>query len=452
MTVATAPIALGEFRALVDVVPSPLNPRRNFDKTRLDELAESVKSKGVLQALIVRDRAGLAQLEIVDGERRYRAAKLAGLKEIPVVIRHLTDVEVLELMAIANSQRDDLHPLEEADNFKALMKADRAYTPKAIGAKIGKSERYVQQRLQLTRLEADVQKRFLANEITAGHADLLSRLTPEDQLAGLKICFHHLFGDDQERGCISVRTLNTWIDGNIRLQLTKEDPQTEFFPELEKVVDEGATILQVAGSYLPEAVTKKLGAIAMSDYKRVDGKKDRCPVTKRAVIVIGTGRGTFVEICTAKTACKKHWRFAIEEAERQKKERERASKGQKTSKPSKASVAARQRHVAAEVLRDRRRTAIARAVTQIEKGKSIKPGPPVLALLQRAGFGRDWNGVVAALLRQHLGASDDQGWKQAVNTCSAFGVKLDAIERELLGKAKAQASAPKLKKKTKAAA
>jgi ParB family chromosome partitioning protein len=87
---------------------------------------------------------------------------------VPVIIRHLSDVEVLELMAIENSQRDDLHPLEEADGFKALMKADPSYTPKAIAAKIGKSERYVHQRLQLARLEPTVKTAFLNDTIQAG--------------------------------------------------------------------------------------------------------------------------------------------------------------------------------------------------------------------------------------------------------------------------------------------
>jgi ParB family chromosome partitioning protein len=196
----------------------------------------------------VRSRAGLGQLEIVAGERRYRAAKLAGHDVVPVIIRTLSDVEVLELMAIENSQRDDLHPLEEAAGYEALMKADRAYTPEAIAAKIGKSKRYVQQRLQLSRLDPSVKKAFFDDRITAGHADLLSRLTPEDQKAGLKACFDHLFGEDADRGCISVRKLDTWIENNIRIELSTDDPQTAFLPELASSLAtlDTAKILQVA--------------------------------------------------------------------------------------------------------------------------------------------------------------------------------------------------------------
>ena len=190
MTVAAH---LGELRPILDVVPSPLNPRKTFDKERLQELAESIKSKGIIEPLVVRQRPGLAhglaQLEIVAGERRYRASKLAGLTELPVIIKTLSDVDVLELMAIENSQRDDLHPLEEADGYVALQKADKSYTSAKIASKIGKSERYVQNRLHYVgRLIPDVKKAFLADDISAGHADLIVRLVPEDQKRALDAC------------------------------------------------------------------------------------------------------------------------------------------------------------------------------------------------------------------------------------------------------------------------
>ena len=311
MTTAAERAGLGELRDIHEVVPSPLNPRKTINHEKLQELATSIEQKGIIEPLIVRQRAGLGQLEIVAGARRYLAAKIAKLTQLPVIIRTLSDVEVLELMAIENGQRDDLHPLEEADGYAALMKADPAYTPKAIAAKIGKSERYVHQRLQLARLEPEIKKAFLANHLTAGHADLMSRLTADDQRAALKQCFHNLFGEDKERGSISVRSLNQWIEENVRLALTKGDLQTELFPDVAKLVEtpEAVTkILQLAGSYLPDAAFKGefAGVLRYNAWREIEGKAGRCPHTQRAVVIIGRCRGHIVDVCTAKTTCKKH--------------------------------------------------------------------------------------------------------------------------------------------------
>lgn len=457
MTPKTA-TALGELVDLHDLVPSPLNPRKSFDEVKLKELAASISSKGIIEPLVVRSRAGLGQLEIVAGERRYRAAKLAGLTELPVIIRTLSDLEVLELIAVENSQRDDLHPLEEADGFAALMKADHAYTPKAIAAKIGKSERYVQQRLSLARLVPDVQKAFLANTITAGHADLMARLSPDDQKAALKQCFHNLFGEDQERGCISVRALNRWIDENIRLRLTPDDPHLELFPELAKTVADPkavATLVQVLAGYVADPVLKKFpDALPYDAYRQLEGKADRCPHLQRAVVVLGRGRGSFLDICAAKTTCQKHWKYEIDRAKERKQDRPSTTARSTPSLKQKAAAKREEeKRLAAKGIVQRRGIALEQATTQLKRAK-VQPGPALLKLLT-AHFefsqAKSWTDLAVTVLESgDLGIHGDRDWKQTIALLKPFGIKLDAIEKQL--QAVAQTSAPKPGKKAKKAA
>jgi ParB/RepB/Spo0J family partition protein len=151
---------------LDSITPSPTNPRKRFDQAKLQELADSIKAKGVLQPILVRPRfdecaqktakrAGLqvptAGYELVAGERRYRAAKLAGLVEIPANVRELTDVEVLECQVIENSQRQDVLPSEEAAGYQALLDANVPVDQ--VAAKIGKSVSYIRGLLRLNDLE-----------------------------------------------------------------------------------------------------------------------------------------------------------------------------------------------------------------------------------------------------------------------------------------------------------
>jgi ParB/RepB/Spo0J family partition protein len=444
---------LGEFRLVGDLVPCPLNPRKSFDEAKLEELAASIASKGILQPLIVRQRAGLAQLEIVAGERRYLAARSVGLDRLPVIIRTLSDVEVLELMAIENSQRDDLHPLEEADGYLALMKADPAYTPKAIAAKIGKSERYVQQRLQLARLDPEVKKAFLANQLTAGHADLISRLKPADQTAARKACFDNLYGEDKERGSISVRQLDRWIKDHVRVDLVVDAPQ---LPELQKLVDEKkgdraavlATILQVSGSYSQTPATK--GLMSPSDYRVVE-KKQTCGHMRRALIVIGEDRGKLVDVCTAKTSCKVHWKHLVEEVERATKARQQpASKGAQAGARARAQM---QRAAA----KDRARRELAERKVKVwqhildKVAPKVVPNKPTPALLKLFGFWSNrtttWRDVTIEAM-QDIGGyqlTDPKKAARIVKVLKPLGIDLLAVERELFPSAKpgTQTSAPK---------
>lgn len=154
------------------------NPRKHFGEAKLAELAESIKQQGVLQPIVVRrldiNSKGDRDYQIVCGARRYRAAKIAGVANIPCVVRDLSDREVLELAVIENLQRDDVHPLEEAEGYARLE--GQGYDVDMLAAKVGKSTSYIYQRMQLRKLSPEAQEEFYAGHITAGHAVLLARL------------------------------------------------------------------------------------------------------------------------------------------------------------------------------------------------------------------------------------------------------------------------------------
>src|ERR1035438_10608666 len=147
---------------------SKTNPRRFFEDSALKELAASIRSQGILSPLLVRPLTERS-FEIVAGARRYRAAQLAEAETVPVRIVNLTDAEALEAQLIENLQRRDVHPLEEAQGFRALLNLDEPkYTIEQIAAKVGKSPAYCAARVRLTELAAPVVEAFYAEEIGVG--------------------------------------------------------------------------------------------------------------------------------------------------------------------------------------------------------------------------------------------------------------------------------------------
>jgi ParB family chromosome partitioning protein len=152
---------------------NPKNPRRFFREDELEELAVSIGEKGLLQPLVVRPIEGTqGQYEIVAGERRWRAAQLARLHVVPVVIRTLTDAEALEIAIIENVQRTDLNPVEEAEGYRRLME-EFAYTQEQLSKVIGKSRSHVANTMRLTGLPEKVKQYLADGLLTAGHARAL---------------------------------------------------------------------------------------------------------------------------------------------------------------------------------------------------------------------------------------------------------------------------------------
>ena len=155
------------------IYPNPNQPRKSFQEEKLIELANSIKTKGIVQPLIVRKKKGTKEsFEIVAGERRWRAAQRAQIHELPVIIKEFTDIEVLEIAIIENVQRADLNPIEEALGYKNLME-NFDHTQEGLSKEIGKSRSHIANLLRLLNLPLAVQELLISGQLTAGHARAL---------------------------------------------------------------------------------------------------------------------------------------------------------------------------------------------------------------------------------------------------------------------------------------
>ena len=164
---------------ITKVEPNRDQPRKNFDEDALLELAESIKQFGLLQPILVQERNDY--YEIIAGERRWRAAKLAGLKEVPVIIKHLTEQEIVEIALIENIQRENLNPIEEAQAYKRLL-TEFNLKQDEVAERVSKSRTAVTNSMRLLKLCDDVQQMVIDEMLTTGHARaLLSIEDPKQQ-------------------------------------------------------------------------------------------------------------------------------------------------------------------------------------------------------------------------------------------------------------------------------
>lgn len=169
---APTPIRRDYFEcAIEDVYPSDDNPRQVFDGDKLKELAESIKQQGVVQPLVVRNRGG-GGFTLIAGERRWRAAQLAGLKVVPVVVKEVAAKEALELAIVENLQREDLNPIEEAEAYQRLQ-GEFGYTQEQLADRVGKDRATVANALRLLKLPAAVRNHVASGALSMGHARAL---------------------------------------------------------------------------------------------------------------------------------------------------------------------------------------------------------------------------------------------------------------------------------------
>tara|TARA_B100001250_G_scaffold336786_1_gene303366 strand:+ start:98 stop:943 length:846 start_codon:yes stop_codon:yes gene_type:complete len=158
---------------LSDIVPNKFQPRKNFDEGNLEDLSNSIKERGVIQPIIVREsNSGNSKYEIIAGERRWLAARKAGLHEIPVVVTEADDLKSLEFAIVENVQRHDLNPIEEAQGYKRLID-EFSYDQEKVSKFIGKSRSYITNSLRLLNLPNEVLKYVEEKKISAGHAKIL---------------------------------------------------------------------------------------------------------------------------------------------------------------------------------------------------------------------------------------------------------------------------------------
>ncbi len=166
----------------VDIFPNPFQPRKKFDKEKLQELADSIKTHGLLQPLVVTQK-GKDQYELIAGERRLEASKLAGIKKVPVIVKKADDQKKMELALVENLQRHDLNAIEEAKAFQQLCD-EIGLKQEEVAARVGKSRSAVANTMRLLKLPMEIQKAILENKISEGHARALAGIAnPEKQLA-----------------------------------------------------------------------------------------------------------------------------------------------------------------------------------------------------------------------------------------------------------------------------
>jgi ParB family chromosome partitioning protein len=163
----------------VDLIDaSPLQPRTHFDQSSLDQLAQSIETHGVVQPVVLRPKNG--RYELVAGERRWRAAKIAGLSRIPAVVRDIQDKDLLELALIENIQREDLNPIEEAQAYRKLIETV-GITQESLADRVGRDRSYITNYLRLLRLPADIQRLVAERKLSTGHARTLLGLEHIDE-------------------------------------------------------------------------------------------------------------------------------------------------------------------------------------------------------------------------------------------------------------------------------
>ena len=333
---------------------SRTNPRRIFDEAKLAELADNIRQHGVLQPILVRPlpEGEAGTYELVAGARRFRASKLAKCENIPASVRELTDAQALELQVIENVQRVDVHPLDEAQGYGALIDLQPdTYTVESIASRVGRSPAYVSGRLRLIQLIPEAKQAFYEDKVTVAHAFEIARLQSNDQRRALQECFPQYRNaaailKDKKAEATTVRELRGWIAREIHLDLTNApfDPQDEkllpsagacsrcpkqtgsnplLFPEIPRrasictdrecyrakvealvqiqvkpLAEKGEKPLRVSQAPAWQANGHAKDVLFEGQYRRAKAKGE-CPNAKAAVFIDGKGAGSIFYLCQA---------------------------------------------------------------------------------------------------------------------------------------------------------
>lgn len=337
--------------------PSPLNPRKKFTPESLADLQANIQKRAeVIVPMIVRTKG--ARFEIIDGERRYRGAKGAGnIDQVPAIIRDdLTDGDVIEMMLLTSLQKQELTPLEEAGGFKALIQSNKAkYSVGYIADRIGRSEKYVWDRMKLLDL-IPILKRLLDTErVLVGHAEILAKLKPGDQDRALEAPDHRHYGvhglwqsevsrldldddaDDAEptaknlyRGLkpVTVKELESWVAHHVRLDVDHMAAAAplDFGPvkaqvdEAKAVPGRGRKVISITHDYRvdDDAKDPTERTYGSQSWARADGqeKSKTCDHSVLGVFVAGPGYGTTLRVCVNRDKCLVHFGAAVRAREK----------------------------------------------------------------------------------------------------------------------------------------
>src|SRR5690242_2217326 len=338
---------------LAKIRESKTNPRRFFDEAKLAELAENIRQHGVLQPILLRPlpEGEAGTYELVAGTRRFRASKIAKRESIPATVRELTDAQALELQVIENVQRVDVHPLDEAQGYAALIQLQpNTYTVESIASRVGRSPAYVSGRLRLIQLIPEAKQAFYEDKLTVAHAFEVARLQPNDQRRALQERFPHhrnagaVVKDKHAEPTVTVRELRGWIAREIHLDLTNApcDPHDEkllpaagacsrcpkqtgsnplLFPEIPRrasictdrecyrakvealvqiqvkpLEEKGEKPLRVSQAPAWQANGHAKDVLFEGQYRKAKAKGE-CPNTKAAVLIDGKGAGSIFYLC-----------------------------------------------------------------------------------------------------------------------------------------------------------
>lgn len=282
--------------------PSPFQARTNFDDADLKELADSIKSNGIIEPIIGRRVNG--HVEIVAGERRWRAAKAAGVAKVPVILRDLSDEQAAEQTLIENDQRKDLDDLDRAESYRRLRDLNPTkYTVEHLAERVGKKPATVYLYLKLLDLIPEAKEQLRAGKLDAGHGVLIARLGKEDQKQVLGFIKQQL-GYGQQ---VSVQTLKNYIARQIKVDLfgpafAEEHPKVA--KKLEELKAKGVPVAELSRSYLSPKEEKEQSVIGTQNYREAGKKK--CDHTRVGAFVLGGGDVQLTDVCTEKK-CKTHW-------------------------------------------------------------------------------------------------------------------------------------------------
>ncbi len=339
--------------------------KKGFDGAEFNDLVASIKEKGVLVPIIVRPTSKskhaaaynvVTGYEVVAGERRFRAAEIVGLKEIPAMVRDLTDGEAKEVQIIENLQRSDIHSLDEGFSYRQLIEKSK-YTIENIAIKVGKSQGYIRQRLFLTNLIERPANAYRKGDITDGHAVLIAKLSFNDQSKAMKYLkegwelpsvkefkewiertFYHPLAfqpwlKDKEANeavgeCIECLPNKNTLFGEVKegactdLKCWKRKMEKYIEYQIAKAKEQGIEMLKVSKEYSSDSS----GILSASKYQSLSfKKKEQCKYAQKAIVAAGPDTGTFLWICV-NPKCTKHYSqhadysLSPKEKERRKKE------------------------------------------------------------------------------------------------------------------------------------
>lgn len=411
--------------------PSKTNPRTHFDDAYIkDDLAVSIRDKGIIQPLVVRPHPKKPDdVEIVAGECRYRAAKFVGLELLPVIIREYTDEQVLEIQIEENTHRKDLTPLEEGAAYRRLitMNPDK-HSAMTIATRIGKSPAYVWDYLKLNDLVPEAKAILDQERMAVGHAILIARLKPEDQKRAVDLPDNDSYGrhidglwrndhgrldiDDDgtaEEQAVkkdkyfgwkpcSVRELETWIRNHVRFDVEHAaKAQPLIFEQTAAVVQaaaeqpgRGRKVIAITHEYrvADDARDGEERTYGSQSWERADGKEKSktCEYSVLGTVVAGRGQGTTLQVCVNREKCLTHFKQSVLAKQKSAKQREAGQ----TKQAAKTETSAAQKETAKRQAEQQKREAAA-ALWKVEgpllEAEAVRQASAIKTLTKKqAGF------------------------------------------------------------------